>query len=190
LAAASTSASIADRVEVKLSTDGKDSTCVNRTLRFSANGTGSAKYHWDFGDGTTWDGGSGASHSYAKAGTYTVTVTADNGQGSTCSIATDRTTVTVFESPIADAGENLVCCIGVDNVFDGSKSIGSNLSYHWDFGDGASADGVKVNHAYSKGGNYRVILTVDNGSKSECSTSSSSFVANVNSKPEAVIEVR
>lgn len=170
VASASTSASIANRVEVKVATDGKDSTCVNRTLRFNANGTGGAKYHWDFGDGITSDGGSSASHSYAKAGTYTVTVTADNGQGTACSVATDRTTVKVFEAPIADAGENLVCCVGKDNAFDGSKSTGSGLTYHWDFGDGASADGIKVDHAYTKGGSYRVVLTVDDGSKSECST--------------------
>ena len=189
-ASASTTASIMDRVDVKLATDGKNSTCVNRTLRFSANGTGSARYHWDFGDGATAEGGSSASHSYAKAGSYTVTVTADNGQGSSCSVATDRTNVTVSESPMADAGENLVCCIGKDNAFDASKSTGTGLTYHWDFGDGESADGVKVNHVYNKSGNYRVVLSVKDSSGSECSMSSDSFVANVNAKPEAVIEVR
>lgn len=190
VASASTEAHVMDRVDVKLATDGKDAICVNRSLRFNANGTGGAKYHWDFGDGTTSDGGSSASHSYAKAGNYTVTVTADNGQGSACSVATDRVTVKVYESPVADAGENLVCCVGKDNVFDGSKSTGSNLNYHWDFGDGAFADGARANHAYEKPGSYRVVLTVRDDSNSECNTSSSSFVANVNTKPEAVIEVR
>ena len=190
VASAATTASIADRVEVKLATDGKNSACVHRSLRFNASGSGGAKYHWDFGDGSTSEGGSSASHAYDKAGSYTVTVTADNGQGNACSVATDRTTVQVSEAPIADAGENLVCCIGKDNAFDGSKSTGSNLKYRWDFGDGASAEGVRVNHIYEKGGNYRVVLTVDDGSGSECSMSSSSFVADVNTKPEAVIEVR
>ena len=190
VASSTTTATIADRVDVKLATDGKSSTCVHRSLRFSANGTGGGKYHWDFGDGVTAEGGSSASHAYDKAGAYTVSVTADNGQGSACSVATDHTTVTVSESPMADAGENLACCIGQDTAFDGSKSTGSNLKYNWNFGDGATAEGVRVNHAYEKGGNYRVILTVDDGSGSECSTSSDSFIANVNTKPEAVIEVR
>ncbi len=189
-ASAATTASIMDRVDVKLSTDGKSSTCVNRALRFSANGTGSAKYHWDFGDGATAEGGSSASHSYSKPGTYSVTVTADNGQGSSCSVATDRTTVTVTESPMANAGENLVCCIGKDNVFDGSASTGTGLTYHWDFGDGESAEGARTNHVYNKAGNYRVVLNVKDSSGSECDMSSDSFVADVNAKPEAVIEVR
>jgi large repetitive protein len=190
LASAATTAIIADRVDVKLATDGKSSTCVNRALRFNANGSSGSKYHWDFGDGITSEGGSSVSHAYNKAGDYTVTVTADNGEGSSCSVATDRTSVKVYESPIADAGENLACCIGQETAFDGSKSVGSNLKYLWNFGDGNTAEGVRVNHAYQKGGNYRVVLTVDDGSGSECSTSSSSFVANVNTKPEAVIEVR
>ncbi len=187
VASAATTASIADRVEVKLDSEGKNSTCVHRSLRFGAMGNG--KMTWDFGDGSTGTGSS-VSHAYDKAGSYTVTVTADDGKGNACSIATDRTTVQVSESPIADAGENLVCCIGKDNVFDGSKSVGSNLKYRWDFGDGASAEGVRVNHTYDKGGQYRVVLTVDDGSGSECSMSSSSFVADVNTRPEAVIEVR
>ena len=185
-----TSVKVADRVTVQLQTDGKQSACVNQSMRFSANGTGGGRYTWDFGDGSTAGGGASASHSYAKPGTYNITVTADNGQGSSCSVASDRTTVTVYESPIADAGDNLVCCVGKDNIFDGSRSTGSGLDYFWDFGDGSKAEGMKVNHVYEKPGNYRVVLTVKSDSNSSCNTSSSSFVANVNTKPEAVIEVR
>lgn len=35
------------------------------------------------------------------------------------------------------------------------------LRYHWDFGDGTDEDGVAVQHAYTRNGNYTVRLTVD-----------------------------
>jgi hypothetical protein len=35
------------------------------------------------------------------------------------------------------------------------------LAYHWDLGDGTSADGPKVSHAYTRAGDFTVQLTVD-----------------------------
>jgi PKD repeat protein len=39
-----------------------------------------ASYHWDFGDGTTGNGPT-PSHTYASAGTYTITLTFSLGAG-------------------------------------------------------------------------------------------------------------
>jgi len=192
VASASASAQVVDSVSVALK--GTESSCVGRNLSFDADGMGgNLKYHWDFGDGSTWDGGSRANHIYQKAGNYTVTVTADNGQGFPCSVATSAIKVNIGAPPIADAGENLVCCVGKDNVFDASNSsdpTGAKLSYHWDFGDGASSDEMKTNHTYAKNGTYRVVLTVKNDSNTECGFATDSFVANVHEGPGAVIEVR
>ncbi|HTL70378.1 MAG TPA: PKD domain-containing protein [Candidatus Eisenbacteria bacterium] len=183
-------ATVADRASVTLK--GTEATCVGRNAHFDAQGTG-GKYTWDFGDGETAEGGSSMGHTYKKGGTYTVRVTADNGHGDSCSIAVDSMTVRVNTNPIADAGENLACCVGQSTTFDGSKSShpdGSPLKYHWDFGDGQGADEARTSHTYEKSGSYRVVLTVSDDSGSECSTSSDSFVAEVNTKPEAVIQVR
>jgi len=35
------------------------------------------------------------------------------------------------------------------------------LAYHWDFGDGVSAEGPSVDHAYTRNGTYKVVLKVD-----------------------------
>ena len=35
------------------------------------------------------------------------------------------------------------------------------LAYHWDFGDGTSADGARTSHAFTMNGDYTVRLTVD-----------------------------
>lgn len=40
----------------------------------------------------------------------------------------------------------------------------SNLSYHWTFGDGGSADGQKVSHTYAQPGNYTLSLNVTSAS--------------------------
>lgn len=191
VASASTVAWIGDRPSVSL--QGPAAICVGRVAAFDAQGTGASKYSWNFGDGATWEGGSRASHAYTKPGDYTVTVTADNGQGFNCSVAVSSAKIKVSGTPIANAGENLVCCVGQTANFDGSNSSsadGSALSYHWDFGDGATADTAKATHAYEKSGSYRVILTVKDSSGSECGVATSSFVAVVNTKPEAVIEIK
>ncbi len=192
VAQGSLNARISDRVSVDLK--GRDSACVGQNNQFNAASIGGAsKLSWNFGDGTTWEGGSSASHAYQKSGSYTVRVTADNGKGEGCSVATATHTIKINAAPIANAGENLACCVGQETRFDGSKSSqpdGLPLTYHWDFGDGGTGEGAEVTHAYEKSGNYRVVLTVKDNSGSDCDSASSSFVANVNTKPEAVIEVR
>ncbi len=59
-------------------------------------------------------------------------------------------------------------------TFDASSSYdpdGVVVLYEWDFGDGATASGVVVTHAYSAAGNYRVTLTVTNDDGAKNSTS-------------------
>lgn len=49
--------------------------------------------------------------------------------------------------------------------FNGNSSRGSISSYHWDFGDGETADGATVHHIYTIGGTYtaRLIISDDTG---------------------------
>jgi chitodextrinase len=35
------------------------------------------------------------------------------------------------------------------------------VEYHWDFGDGTSANGARVSHAYTREANFTIQLTVD-----------------------------
>jgi alpha-galactosidase len=55
----------------------------------------------------------------------------------------------------ANAGETLRLSAQTENA--GVPAIG----YHWDFGDGISANGAKVSHAYTRAGEFTVRLTVD-----------------------------
>jgi PKD repeat protein len=64
---------------------------------------------------------------------------------------------------IADAGEDQFVEVGTTVYFDGSGSTcseGEIDEYNWNFGDGAGATGIKVNHTYSTTGKFTVILEV------------------------------
>ena len=68
-------------------------------------------------------------------------------------------------TPTADgtAGEPYKGFVSEAIVFNGSKSYDSDgtiVSWNWSFGDGASADGVVVSHAYTSAGAYTVLFTV------------------------------
>src|SRR4029453_8524429 len=52
--------------------------------------------------------------------------------------------------------------VGVNVVFDGSTSTGEPSDWVWDFGDGATANGVTVSHAWTTPGPKTVTLTVVN----------------------------
>ena len=123
-------------------------------------------YAWDFGDGAM---GSGAAlvHTYAAAGTYTVTLTVDDGQ------VTDTATTTATietppanRAPIANAGGPYSGISGETVSFDAAGSRdpdGDSLSFSWDFGDGTMGDGISPDHAYAAAGTYEVALTVSDG---------------------------
>lgn len=172
-------------------------TCIGKTVALGATASDAdgdaVKLTWDFGDGTTKVGGTNVTHTYAKGGFYTVTVTADDGKGSSCSLAADTAYVRVNTPPVANTGDNKVCCLDETVSFDGSRSSdadGDKLSYKWSFGDGATADTAQASHAYTQTGLYKIVLTVNDGSNTPCSESSSGFSAKVNAKPVPVIEVR
>lgn len=173
-------------------------TCIGKTVVLDASASSdpdgnSLSYAWDFGDGTTAQGGSRQSHVYDKGGNYKVIVTVDDGRGSACSVDSAAIRVKVNAPPVADAGPNLACCVGKTTTFDGSKSYdpdGDSLSYSWNFGDGSTGSGAKVTHVYKERGKYTVTLAVNDNSGTDCSIDTDSFEAVVNETPVPIIRVK
>lgn len=65
--------------------------------------------------------------------------------------------------PVARTGGPYSGVAGVPISFDGSGSSdadGTIVSHIWDFGDGSTANGPKVSHAYTGSGIYKVVLVV------------------------------
>jgi PKD repeat protein len=147
-------------------------------------------YSWDFGDGESAQGKT-ITHTYAKGGIYTAKLRVDDGKNLPCSVSEEVVTVTLNRQPVASAGEDKTSCIGSEVVFDASGSTDTDndeLTHAWDFGDGETSKDSNVRHIYEKPGNYRAVLTVDDGRQMSCSTSTDSVNVSVNAAPTAILE--
>ncbi len=145
-------------------------------------------YYWNFGDGTPADTGAIIYHTYEKSGTYPVVLTVDDSKGLKNSTNSASFTVTINESPVADAGENKVVCAGDIVLFDGSGTIDPEnglIKYEWDFGDGTKAEGINPTKIYKNGGSYQVTLFVKDDSGLPCNTDVDQMMVTVAEAPVA-----
>lgn len=147
------------------------------------------RYTWDFGDGNL-GGGDRPKHNYTRPGTYRVTLNIEGDQVGQCSpTATDQLSVRVIQAPIAVIKAPNAAPLGADVAFDGSGSSdkdGKVTDWLWSFGDGTSANGAKVKHAFRKPGLYRVELTIKSATAAPaCQTITTSQVIAINAPPVA-----
>jgi PKD repeat protein len=123
-------------------------------------------YHWDFDDGGTAETAT-ATHSFEEKGTFVVALTvidADGAIGSATEIVQVLNRVPHADFRITPFGAPRDYPV----QFDASESDdpdGEIVSYHWDFGDGASAEGMNVEHIFpQQQTEYLVTLTVTDDS--------------------------
>jgi len=139
------------------------------TVHFVDASTGApAKWTWDFGDGSG-SADQNPTHPYAKAGTYTVTLTVSNAAGD----STAANTVKVSGPATADF---VTSATGLD-VFFFDRSTGSPTAWAWDFGDGQSSPLQNPEHRYAAGGTYSVTLVATNAAGSSRVTKPVAVVA-------------
>lgn len=151
----------------------------------------SLSYRWAFGDGASAEG-VWVSHTYARGGRYTATLTVDDGTGTACATAAASVPVHANYAPQAVAGQDVSGCPGDPLTFDASRSSdpdGDALTYRWDFGDGTTAEGAAPSHRYAAPGQFPVAVTLDDGSGLECGTVTASLTADINAPPVARIRV-
>jgi len=122
-----------------------------------------ARLQVDLGDGNTTEALANASfHRYAQPGTYLIAVRAFDNLG-----AVNETTVLLFvlnRPPDARAQPPYVFVeVGQKVTLDASASAdpeGGPLTFVWQFGDGASANGPTTTHAYASPGIFTATLNV------------------------------
>ena len=135
--------------------------CAPHTVQFANNSSEAISYTYDFGDGTALLVSNTApekiNHTFMKAGTYTVTLTAKNN----CTSVSTTETITVIAQPVTSFSVDKV------HAYPGLKLKFRNLTtggikYLWEFGDGERSTSPEAEHAFSQLGTYQVKLSSTN----------------------------
>ena len=167
---------------------------VNKLLSLDASESTSAgsqivAYEWDFGDGSTASAKT-AAHTFKNSGSYVITLTIKTDAKTDCNQTRAQRRVIINDPPVANAGANQIVGVNQVAMLDGSASRdpdGSLVSYAWDFGDGTSANGMKVRHQFSKSGRYPVTLKVKDNTELENNSHADTTLVTVNAQPQPVI---
>jgi chitodextrinase len=121
-------------------------------------------YRWNFGDGTSEILAQSPQHIYQNPGTYDVTLTVIDNDGTS---AMEKTTVIIKglnnQKPHASSGGPYSCETNYLIILDGSESYdtdGKITNYTWEFEDDSTEYGSPATHSFSKAGTYTFVLTV------------------------------
>ena len=124
-------------------------------------------WNWNFGDGNTATT-QNPSHTYAAAGTYTITLSVTSAIGCQTITTNHIATKTIIVNPLPTANftTSLPACETRNITFtDGSiANAGSLTTWNWNFGDGNNSVLNSVNpfiHVYTTAGTYNVTLMVE-----------------------------
>lgn len=133
-----------------------NSTCVGADVQFINTSTNSTSYYWDFGDGG-FDTSPNPMHTYVGTGPFTVMLVSF---GFTCSDTAYATIVPTI-SPvhaIFTLSNDSIC--GGTPITSNNTSIGTNLQYTWNMGDGTIYNAQNITHTYTVNGTYTVSLVI------------------------------
>ncbi len=145
---------------LKVSVNAGDSADVDGTV---------ASYAWDYGDGTTSTGKTD-SHTYASAGTKTITLIVTDDAGAQSEPSVQTVAVTNNKPTASFTATPTGLKVSVD-ASDSSDSDGTIASYAWDYGDGTTGTGKTDSHTYASGGDKTIKLVVtDNAGGSDTVT--------------------
>ena len=147
------------------------SACSTGYVFNSSTSTGATSYTWNFGDGVMNISTAGTTifHTYAATGSYTVTLTANNGGCSNST--TNAINVTTIGNQVPDANISLAfgtlatqCVTGNTFYFNNESRVNSPEwmpSHAWNFGDGTTATQTHIHFKkeYASAGTYTVTLT-------------------------------
>jgi PKD repeat protein len=140
---------------------------------------------WNFGDGAN-STQQNPMHTYSAAGSYTVTLTVSNANGT--NLKTNNINVKpAVQKPVPNFSSNVTKGYAPLSVAFTDKSTGAPTSCKWIFGDGTSSTAKNPAHKFSKAGKYNVSLTVKNAAGSNTVTKSSYIVVSPLKAPVAAI---
>ncbi|NIK74695.1 PKD repeat protein [Thermonema lapsum] len=140
--------------------------CVGSNTVFTNNSVGNfaniSQWTWDFGDGSPVSNAQSPVHTYALAGNYTVTLTAQALNG--C-VTTAVKTVSISGALVADFQYTGNACVNNQLTFEDLSTWSFNPphatnGYYWNFGDGTYSVEANPRKVYTAAGDYLVQLTI------------------------------
>jgi PKD repeat protein len=148
---------------------------------------GITAYEWDFGDGIKASG-INVRHRFRESGRYAVTLTVTDDTRLPNRSTAQTIEVNVNHAPKPMIAAPVAGCPGESLKFSGARSSdldGEIVGYTWAFGDGSTAEGAEVAHAYAAPGFYTLGLTADDGAGLNNSRTLSTLRFHVNQSPRA-----
>jgi PKD repeat protein len=143
------------------------------TVRFSDASTNTPTiWNWSFGDGSLVNASvQNPIHTYANAGTFTVSLNATNAGGSNTSTRTNYITV-IVPAPVANFSATPTSGTSPLTVRFSDASINNPIAWNWNFGDGSTVNATVQNpvHTYANAGTFTVSLNATNAGGSNTST--------------------
>lgn len=141
--------------------------CLNGGTQFydetTVNGGAAVQWDWSFGDGSS-SSDQDPLHLYGSAADYNVTLEVTSDQGCVNSLTQN---ITIYPGPNAAFNANPPFAYVFQPIAftDESQSTFPIVNWTWEFGDGNGANTQNTSHDFSEGGDYEVLLIVedDNG---------------------------
>ncbi|MCK9593647.1 MAG: PKD domain-containing protein [Methanoregula sp.] len=152
------------------------------TVRFTDASTRSPiSWNWVFGDGSSVNATvQNPVHTYAKAGTYTVSLSVTNAGGTNTKTIADYIAVSPAKvMPVANFLGSPSSGNAPHTVRFNDTSTGSPTSWKWSFGDGNSSTLQNTVHTYTFNGSFTVSLNVTNNDGSNVTVRSNYIFVNV-----------
>lgn len=134
-------------------------------MTFMNTSFGASNYSWNFGDGNS-SGATSPTHTYAIAGFYLVTLTANVPNLAPPPPFCTLTSQAQVEIPLAANFNSVVACRYDPVCFTDLSTFtaGNNItSWNWNFGDLGTSTLPNPCHVYALPGTYTVTLTIGNG---------------------------
>ncbi len=124
---------------------------------------------------------------FSDPGTYNVKLVVDDGRGVSNSIQELSKTIRIntAPNPIITAAKVTSSSRVAFSAEQSSDSESALTSYSWDFGDGSTATGPRVQHTYNSTGEYRVTLRVNDGEGLSNSIRTTEHILLINQYPTA-----
>ena len=128
-----------------------------------ANTPDTIAYSWNWGDGTALSTGASPSHTYAAAGSYTITLTTTDGWGKAASTTRNVTLTEPASNQPPSVAFTASCPTFTTCQFNSAPGTvdpdGDVIRYSWNFGDGGTSTSAAPSRTYAAPGTYTVVLT-------------------------------